>query len=273
MRVDQQRDARRRPRPRHSRPDGSRRHARAERRRDRRADRSRDWSRTLSTLLTSSSSPQPVRRAISRQKLGLGDRAFREQDVGRGVFEQHAPAERFLRFIDMRADAGERLLGIGQRQQVVEEAEIVARPRQMLREQPRLVAFRERGQARQMRPCRAVAASRSTGRRRAGTADRATGSPPAGDAAGRRRPCNFPRGFRKIRRPAARRGSCRHVRASGRRPPGSAAARRRADGLGTARASSSAAAFVGFFAPGPTHVTRRGQAVRSVFFRPRPPAP
>ena len=53
------------------------------------------------------------------QELRLRDLALREHDVCRGVFEQHSPAERFLRFFDMRADAGERLLGIGQRQQVV----------------------------------------------------------------------------------------------------------------------------------------------------------
>ena len=40
----------------------------AGRRRDRRRGRSRDWSRRPTTLLTSSSSPQPVRRTISARK-------------------------------------------------------------------------------------------------------------------------------------------------------------------------------------------------------------
>ena len=102
------------------------------------------------TLLTSSSSPQPVRRAISAMKSVSEIVLSREQEVGRGVFEQHAPAERLLRLVDVVGDRREGLLRIGQRQEIVEEALVVARPGQMLREQAGLVALGERGQALEM---------------------------------------------------------------------------------------------------------------------------
>ncbi len=60
--------------------------------------------------------------------------AFGEGEIGRGVLEQHLPAERLLNLIDMPCHAAESLTGVGNRQQIVQEAGLVRRPGEMFRE-------------------------------------------------------------------------------------------------------------------------------------------
>ncbi len=94
-----------------------------------------------------------------RQEGGLGHRRMVEGDIGRGVLHQDAPAEHVLHLRDMVGDVRERSLGIGQRQQVVQELAAMARPGEMLADQPGLVAFDEGLQAAQMirvQRCRAA---------------------------------------------------------------------------------------------------------------------
>ena len=83
-------------------------------------------------------------------EFGLGNRAFPENHIGRGVFEQHAAPERLLRLIDVVAHFSQRFRRVGQRQQVVEIAVVMAGPGQMLGKKARLVALGEGGQAPEM---------------------------------------------------------------------------------------------------------------------------
>ena len=83
-------------------------------------------------MLTSSRRPQPVRATISRKKLCFSECILGECDVGRRVLEQHLPPQLLLHLVDMIADQRERRVSIGQRQQVVEEGIVMARPGKML---------------------------------------------------------------------------------------------------------------------------------------------
>ena len=76
----------------------------------------------------------------------LLDRAFREEDVGGRIFQQHLPAEDLLDRVDMVGDAVQGLLRIGQGQEVVEEDAVVRRPGEMLGKAVWLVAVAERPQ-------------------------------------------------------------------------------------------------------------------------------
>ena len=85
-------------------------------------------------------------------EIGLAHRRVAKGDIGRRVFQQDRPPDRFLHLIDMIADVAERRLGVGQRQQIVEIAGLVRRPGEMLGHQRRLVALDETAEARKMRP-------------------------------------------------------------------------------------------------------------------------
>ena len=78
------------------------------------------------------------------QEIRLRPRAFREHDIGRGIFEQHRSPERVLHFVDMLRHTGERLVGIGQGQEVVEERALVGRPGEVLGNEGRLKALGDR---------------------------------------------------------------------------------------------------------------------------------
>ncbi len=66
--------------------------------------------------------------------------AFGKIEIGGGIFEQHAPLQHRLDQIDMLDDPRQRLIRIGQRQQVVVKSRLVARPGEMLGKAFRLVA-------------------------------------------------------------------------------------------------------------------------------------
>ena len=85
------------------------------------------------------------------QEIGLGECAFGEDDVGRGVFEQDRPPQRGLHLVDMVHDASEGFEGVGQGQEIVEEGALVGRPRQVLGNERRLEALRDRRQPLEMR--------------------------------------------------------------------------------------------------------------------------
>ena len=59
-------------------------------------------------------------------EVGLGDRAFVKDNISRGIFEQHGTGEGFLHLIHMLADRGQRFVRIGKRQEIVEEAFVMA---------------------------------------------------------------------------------------------------------------------------------------------------
>jgi hypothetical protein len=82
-----------------------------------------------------------VRRASSARNAGFVHRARLEGEVGGRVLEQDAAAEHLLDLLDMLGDPGKRRLGVGQRQQVVEEDPLVGRPGQMLGDKAGLVAL------------------------------------------------------------------------------------------------------------------------------------
>ena len=60
--------------------------------------------------------------------------------------------EPVLHLVDMLADARQRLLRVGQRQEIVEIDAVVARPGEMLREERGLVALDQRFEPAKMRP-------------------------------------------------------------------------------------------------------------------------
>ena len=110
------------------------------------------------------------------EEFGLGDRAVAELHVGRRVLEQHARRQRLLRLVDVAADDGQRLVVVGQRQQVGEEALVVARPGEVLGKLRRLVAADQALEPRQVvaveRPRRADRQPDPMQRQRIAGADR-----------------------------------------------------------------------------------------------------
>lgn len=98
------------------------------------------------TLVTSSSSPQPVPAQHLANEARLVHRRAIELDVGRRVLQQHAQTEALLHAVNVAAHASERGLVIGDRQQVVEEHAPMRRPGQVFGERCRLVALDQPGQ-------------------------------------------------------------------------------------------------------------------------------
>ena len=90
------------------------------------------------TLLTSSNSPQPVRRDTSARNSISGIVLSAKREIGRRIFQQHLAPERGLHLVDMLGDPRQRLLGIGQRQQVVEVDVVMRGPGEMLGKARRL---------------------------------------------------------------------------------------------------------------------------------------
>ncbi len=95
-------------------------------------------------LLTSSRIRQSARAAISAQEFPLGQRRVAERHVARDVLQQDAPAEDVLHGAHPLHDVRERLLGVGQRQQVVGVAPGHAGPAQVVGDPRRLDACGER---------------------------------------------------------------------------------------------------------------------------------
>ena len=91
-----------------------------------------------------------MRVAISRMKSVSEIVLSSKEHVGRGIFEQHPPPQNLLHLIDVVADRGERLLRVGQRQEIVQIALVVAGPGEMFGKQARLVARGERREASEM---------------------------------------------------------------------------------------------------------------------------
>ena len=78
------------------------------------------------------------------QERDLAHRRIGEGHIGGRVLEQHGPPQHLLHLVDMRAHTRQRLLGVGQRQKVVEIDAVMARPGEMLGEERGLVAGDER---------------------------------------------------------------------------------------------------------------------------------
>ena len=85
------------------------------------------------------------------QELGFAQRRLRETQVAGRVLDRYLPAQRLLQALHVAHDDGERLFGVGQRQEVVEVAAAVAAPGKMVRHQRRLEPLHQSGDARQMR--------------------------------------------------------------------------------------------------------------------------
>ena len=85
------------------------------------------------------------------QELGFAQRRLRETQVAGRVLDRYLPAQRLLQALHVAHDDGERLFGVGQRQEVVEVAAAVAAPGKMVRHQRRLEPLHQGGDARQMR--------------------------------------------------------------------------------------------------------------------------
>jgi len=90
--------------------------------------------------------------------------------VARDVLEHQAPAERVLRLAQVAHDDAQRLLAVGQRQQVVQLAAVHAGPAQVVRDPQRLHARGERRQGAQV--ARVEAARRADRHRHAVQHDR-----------------------------------------------------------------------------------------------------
>ena len=86
------------------------------------------------------------------QELHLAHRHVGEGHIGGWVLESHAPPEPVLHLVDILADARQRLLRVGQRQEIVEIDAVVARPGEMLREERGLVALDQRFDPAKMLP-------------------------------------------------------------------------------------------------------------------------
>ena len=110
------------------------------------------------TLLMSSRSPQPVRLG---QELRLAPGAIGEGEIACRILEKHLPAEKFLGLVNVVADLAEGFVGEGQRQEIGEVLCSMARPGEVLREKPRLIAPDQRLQPAEMG---AVEGSRSADR-------------------------------------------------------------------------------------------------------------
>ncbi len=86
------------------------------------------------------------------EEIDFLDSAFFEQDIGRGVFQQHPAAHDGLDFVDMVAHALQGCSRIRHRQKVVVIGRIVGRPSQMLGKKARLITGIQRLQTLQMIP-------------------------------------------------------------------------------------------------------------------------
>ena len=75
------------------------------------------------------------------QEIRLRPRAFREDNIGRGIFEQDGATKCVLRLVDMLRHARERFVGIGQGQEIVEERALMGRPCEVLGNEGRLEAL------------------------------------------------------------------------------------------------------------------------------------
>ncbi len=93
--------------------------------------------RDLDVVATSSSSPQPVRWTIARRNShsAIVD-SVKATELER-VLDQDAAPEGLLRLVDVAADHGQRLVGEGQRQQVVQEHAAGDAPGDMLGDEAR----------------------------------------------------------------------------------------------------------------------------------------
>jgi hypothetical protein len=104
------------------------------------------------------------------EEVGLGPGRGGEGHVGGRVLEEHPPPERLLHRVHMVADEAKGLVGVGERQEVVEPGRAVARPGEVLGEAVGLVAVDQRLQPREVIAGPARPRRRSTGRRRGWTA-------------------------------------------------------------------------------------------------------
>jgi hypothetical protein len=94
-----------------------------------------------------------------RQEFPFAHARGRKADVARNVLEQDAAAESVLDLPDPRSHVGERLVGIGQRQQVVQVETVDTRPAQVVRDPGGLDARGERRQLAQVLAIERVAAA------------------------------------------------------------------------------------------------------------------
>ena len=97
-------------------------------------------------MLTSSRIPQSAASATPDEELPLVHLVAREAQVGRDVLERDAPPEPVLHRAHPRRHVAERLLGVREREQVVEVPPAHARPAQVVRYDGRLDAPRERSE-------------------------------------------------------------------------------------------------------------------------------
>ena len=73
------------------------------------------------TLLTSSSSPQPLTRRDGGEEFPLVQVRVLEGDIGRHVLDEQPHAEEILGFADLPREQFDGFIGVWQRQQIVEE--------------------------------------------------------------------------------------------------------------------------------------------------------
>ena len=132
-------------------------------------------------------------------EVGFAHRRFREDHVGRWVLEKDRPADRLLHLLDMAGDTGERGLGVGQWQQVVEVRGLVGRPGEMLGDECRLVAINKCLEASRDGSCRGAVVRRSTCKRREATPGSRDERGSGRHAADRPLPCSFQHGPRRSR--------------------------------------------------------------------------
>ena len=97
-----------------------------------------------------------MRRATSARNSHSGYVEVGELQIAGDVLDQDLPAQKILRAADIGADDIERLLGIGQRQQIVQMASADRAPAQMIGHQRRLEALDQRLELRQMRVAQAI---------------------------------------------------------------------------------------------------------------------
>ncbi len=84
------------------------------------------------------------------QKIRLRPGAFGEDDIGGRIFEQDRATKRGLRLVDMLRHKRERLVRIGQGEEIVEERALVRRPGEVLGNEGRLEAPGDCGESLQM---------------------------------------------------------------------------------------------------------------------------
>ena len=93
------------------------------------------------------------------QELPLGHLRGAVGQIARDVLEQDLPPEEILYFAHARDDAGERLLGVGQRQEIVHIASLDARPAQMIGDPGGLDAPRQLAHAGEILPVEGIGAA------------------------------------------------------------------------------------------------------------------